>query len=129
MPTVQLSHPVEYPQLEGASGRIAGYPTEEDGVTVIPNGTLTALALTLFVDDGNDTIINSRNAQDILNANGGVIEADGRIVFTLAPADNPIVDAALPFERHIALFEWTWGSGKAGKFQLILVVRNLQQVP
>lgn len=120
---------MEYPQVEASSGRFTGVITEEDGVTPIPVGTLSTLALTLFVDDGADTIINGRNAQSVLNVNGGVVDSVGRLTMTLSPADNPIVNDALPFERHIALFEWTWGVGKAGKFSLVLIVRNLQQVP
>lgn len=121
--------PKEYDIDEATSGRIRGTLTEEDGVTPIPVGTLTTLTLTLYVDDASQTILNGRNAQSILGVNGGVVDGAGVLTLTLAPADNPINDANLPFERHIALLEWTWGTGKAGKFELVLVVRNLAKVP
>ena len=57
------------------------------------------------------------------------------------PADGPraiasprrLVEGAeierseLPFERHVALFQWTWASG-AGKHEVVLSVKNLSQV-
>ena len=118
----------EYPQKEKASGQIRAVITEEDQVTPIPVGTLTTLTLTLYVLNEAQTIINGRSAQSILNANGGAVDASGVLTFTLAPADNPIVDTNLAYERHVALFEWTWGVGKAGKFELVLAVKNLAKV-
>lgn len=120
--------PNEYEQTEKGSGRLIATITEEDGVTPIPVGTLTTLTLTLYADDANQTIINGRNAQSILGVNGGAVDASGVLTLTLSPADNAIVNTALEVERHIALFEWTWGVGKAGKYELVLLVRNLAKV-
>ena len=121
--------PKEYEILEDSSGEIQGTLTEEDGVAPIPGGTLTTLTLTLYADDAAQTIINGRNAQDILNANGGTVNGAGVLTLTLAPADNAILDTDLPYERHIALLQWAWGVGKQGKFDLVLIVRNLSKVP
>jgi len=121
--------PLTYSLDERTSGRIVGTITEEDGVTPIPAGTLTTLTFTLYADDGSNTIINSRTDVNILNANGGTVSAAGVLTLTLAPADNQILNANLPYERHVVLLEWTWGSGKAGNAELILSVRNLQLVP
>jgi hypothetical protein len=121
--------PLTYSLDERTSGRIVGTITEEDGVTPIPSGTLTTLTFTLYADDGANTIINARSAVDILNANGGTVTSGGVLTLTLAPADNQILNAALPFERHIVLLAWTWGSGKAGNAELVLSIRNLQLVP
>lgn len=120
--------PLEYEQTERASGEIVATITEDDGVTAIPGGTLTTLTLTLYADDASKTIINGRTAQSILNANGGAVDGAGVLTLTLSPADNAILDDDLLVERHIALFEWTWGTGKAGKFELVLLVRNLAKV-
>lgn len=124
-----MALPKEYEILEGSSGQVQGLITEEDGVTVIPVGTLTALTLTLYADDAAKTIINGRNAQSILGVNGGSVDGLGELTLTLAPADNAILDTDLPFERHIALLQWEWGTGKKGKFELVLIVRNLAKVP
>ena len=46
----------------------------------------------------------------------------------LSADDLAIHDDSLTFERHIALFEWTWPTNRAGKFECVLVVRNLAKV-
>lgn len=127
--SVPMRVPAEFEQVEAASGRIVAYLTEEDEVTRLPNGTLSSLRFTLYADDESHTIINNRDALNVLNANGGVIEGDGRFVMTLSPADNPILNDALDVERHIARFDWGWGVGKVGRYDLVLVVRNQVRVP
>ena len=124
-----MALPLTYSLDERTSGRIVGTITEEDGVTPIPAGTLTTLVFSLYADDGSNTIINSRSDVNILNTGPGAVTSGGILTLTLAPADNQILNDALPFERHILLLEWTWGSGKAGNHELILAVRNLQLVP
>lgn len=103
--------------------------TGNDGVTPLPLASISTLILTLYVikADGSDQIINSRNAQNILNANGVTVTVGGALTWIVAIADTTLVEA-VPFERHIALFEWSGGFG-AGKQEVILVIRNLGQVP
>lgn len=120
--------PKEFAMLERASGTITGLIVAEDGATPIPGSTLATLTLTLFADDADQTIINGRSDQSVLGVNGGAVSEAGELTMTLAPADNAIVDADLPVERHYALFQWTWGAGKAGKALAVLNVQNLAKV-
>lgn len=117
------------PFLEGASGRVTGTLIGADGVTPIPGSTLTTLTATLYADDDAHTIINGRNNQSILGVNGGSVDEFGAFVLILAPADNAILNADLPVERHTLLIQWTWPTNQAGKFEAILPVRNLTLVP
>ena len=136
MPDVIVDRPV-YNIRENSSGQFIGTLVAEDGVTVVPGSALTSLTLTLYNDDFSLTIVNSRDHQNVLNQNGVVVydtlqtDASGRtynFVWTISPADVAILDDAVPFERHVALFEWGWGTGKSANFELILAVRNLARV-
>lgn len=103
---------------------------DQDPPQAIPLATLLTLTLTLYVvnADGTTTILNSRSQQNVLNANNVTVDATGHLAYTLQIADTTIANAALPFERHIALFEWTWPTSKAGKHEVIFSVRNLTRV-
>jgi hypothetical protein len=120
--------PREFEIKERATTRIAGVLTEEDGVTPMPGSELLTFTLTVYdADTAQTLIIDHRN---ILNANNGAVDEDGAFVILLAPADVPIRTATLPYERHTALLEWTWGGDptKYGREELVLVVRNLAKV-
>lgn len=117
-----------FPCTEQTSPEFTATLVGEDGVTPIPGSTLTTLVLTLYADNGDLTIINDRDHQDVLQQNGVTVDEFGLLTWILDPLDLRILDDALPFERHIALLEWTWGVGRAGKFELVLVVRNLAKV-
>lgn len=102
----------------------------DDAGAVLPAASLATLALTLYVvkTDGTIAYVNSRNAQDVLNTNNVSIDGNGLITWSVQVADTTLVEA-LPFERHIALWEWTWVTGaKAGKHEVILNVQNLSEV-
>ena len=94
--------------------------------------SLTTMTLTLYhLKDG--AIINSRNAQDILGAGSGAndvtIDANGLLTWTLRPADNPIADALLDFEDHVALIIFTWSAGaKKGTHEFMIRVQNATKV-
>ena len=115
--------------------------TEEDGFTLLPGSTLTSLVLTLYVvgAGGAQTIVNGRNAQNVLNANGVTLydalqtDAAGHeynVLWEATPADTVILNDALKTEQHIALWAWTWDAGtKAGKQETVFVVKNLLRVP
>ena len=85
------------------------------------------LTLTPY-DKETGTIINSRNAQNVLNANGVTVDSSGNLVWTMDPADNTIVTATNEQELHVALFEWTYSTTKKGKHEVILLVQNLVKV-
>jgi hypothetical protein len=115
--------------LEQETGSYSAIFTGNDGVTPLPLATIQTAVLTLYaiLTNGTVQIINSRNAQNILNANNVVVDANGRLTWTIQVADTTLQEV-LPFERHVALFEWTWPQG-AGKHEIVLVVQNLTEVP
>ena len=93
----------------------------------IPGSALTTFTLTLYVVHTLG-IINGRSAQNVLNLNGVTVDGNGVVTWTMQPADNIIADETMLFERHRALFEWTYASGKAGKEEIDLLVQNLAKV-
>lgn len=94
----------------------------------IAGSSLTTLTLTLY-DKATGTIINNRNAQNVLNVNGVTVDGSGNLVWVMTPDDNAILTAASKVEKHIALFQWTWDSGaKAGKHEVTIQVKNLTKV-
>jgi hypothetical protein len=120
--------PLTFEVNEKTSGRFTATLVGNDGVTPLPGATLSTLVLTLYAikADGSDGIVNGRNAQNVLNANNVTISTGGLITWLFQVGDTTLVED-IPFERHIALWEWTWPAG-AGKHEAILVVRNLHRV-
>lgn len=76
----------------------------------IPAATLTTLTLTLYVKDTGD-IINSRDAQNVLNTNNVAVDSSGNLTWTVQPADHAVVATGRKLERHRAVFDLTWSSG------------------
>ena len=112
---------------EGATALYTAILKDETGA-VIDGTALDSLTLTAY-DQASGTILNSRNAQNVKNANGVTITAQGVLSWTLAPADNAIVGSAA-IERHVALFRATWASGlKQCPHELTWHVRNLTKMP
>lgn len=96
----------------------------------IPASSLSTLTLTLY-DKASGEIINGRQAQDALNANGVSVDESGNVEWIITPDDTPVVGTPRPglVETHIALFEWTWAGGtKAGKHELELLVKQIAKV-
>lgn len=114
--------------VEQSTPRYTATLVADDGLTPIPGSTLTTLTLTLYLEDANLTIVNSRNAQNVLNQNGVTVDENGLLTWSLAAGDTTVINDNLPFERHIALFQWAWGSSRAGKHEIVIAVRNLQRV-
>ena len=116
------------PIPEETTQKLAFRVLDEDEVA-IPGASLLSLTVTLFTAD-TETIINTRNDTDILGANGGTVpDANGDGNWIMTPADNAIINGA-KFEDHIALLEWTYGTGpKQGRQPIRLRVVNLAKVP
>ena len=114
---------------ERSSFRYSGKIVDEAG-NPIPGSELSTLTLTLF-NAADKAIINSRDDQTALNANGVTLNESGDLQWSAESADNPIVgDVGLGLtEKHLAQFEWTWGSGKRGSHILTLHVVQLHEVP
>lgn len=102
---------------------------DENG-TAIPAASLSALTLTLYnMGSTARDIINSRTAQNVLNANNVTVDTDGIITWTMQPDDNQIIDANKKTERHRALFIFTWDAGsKKGTHTVDFDVENLEKV-
>lgn len=128
--------------LEQSSGVYRATITDESGA-LLPGSTLTTLKLTLYVvgSGGAVTYINSRNEQNVLNTNGVQVfdslqtdtfvdgtQVQYNLKWTISPSDTTLVVPTLATERHIALFEWTWPTSKAGKHEITLAVKNLGEV-
>jgi len=123
-----MSISTAYSVLERTSVWVTGTFKDYQG-TGIPPGNLTSLTLTLY-DESTGQILNNRSLQNVLNTNGVTIIGTGEMTWVMDPADNALIDAAAVTERHIALFEWTWGSPeRAGKSEIGLQVMNLTKVP
>jgi hypothetical protein len=122
-----LERPV-YDVLEQTTPEFTATLVGEDGVTPIPGSTLTTLTLTLYCEDADLTIVNSRTAQNVLQANGVTVDEAGLLTWILSADDLAILHDSVPFERHIALFQWTWPTNKAGKFECVFAIRNLAKV-
>jgi len=103
--------------------------TDGNGIAA---ASITTLTLTLYnFDDSEKSIINSRNAQDVLNTNGVTVDGSGVLEWTMDPADNEIMGTpgVGESEKHIALFEYTYSGGtKAGKHEVVINVENLDKV-
>lgn len=122
-----MSDPQTFAIDEQETGRYTATLVGNDGVTPLPGPTLTTLVLTVYVikQDGTDTVVRGPS-QNVLNLNNVTLDAAGLLVWLVQVADTTLVEA-IPFERHIALFEWTWPTG-AGKHEVVLRVRNLRRV-
>ena len=101
--------------------------TDENGDTISTSSPLTACTLTLY-DKATGTILNSRDAQSINNANGGTVTS-GVLTLELSYLDNALHNANRATEAHVALIEYTWAGGtKYGKKEITFTVRNAEQV-
>ncbi len=94
----------------------------------IPAAALATLRLTLYRAGDITAILNNRNEQNVLNQNGVTVDASGNLVWVMSALDNALLTTARE-EAHIALFEWTWGSGREGAHELVLFVINLAGRP
>ena len=119
--------PLSFLINEKSTGIYTATVVGNDGVTPLPAATLLTMILTLYVIKADGTASLIRNAQNVLNANNVTIDAAGHLIWSIQIADTTLVEA-VPFERHVALFQWTWASG-AGKHEVVLSVKNLAQVP
>lgn len=103
---------------------------DEDGAPV-PSSNLASLTLTLHLAE-TDEIVNSRNAQDVLNTNNVTVDVNGLVTWAVQPSDTTFLYASRKYEDHIALFEWTYpvGSGsRSGHYEIRLLIRNRAYVP
>jgi len=95
----------------------------------IPDSDLDALILTLC-DQATGTIINSRDGQNVLNANN-VSVVEGLVTWQLQALDTAMNNSDRESEIRIALWEWTYSPGSEtlqGKHETVLRLQNLAKV-
>lgn len=86
---------------------------------------IATLTLTYY-DAETNTIINSRDDQDVLNTNNvTVATTGGTVIWTLQPLDTIIVDDRKELERHIAFFTWTWNVVNIGRKEIAFDIENI----
>lgn len=115
--------------LEQTTPKYTATITDDAGVA-LPAANLTTLTLSLYVikSDGTIAYVNTRTSQNVLNTNNVTVDTNGLLTWSVQVADTTLVEA-LSYERHIALFTWTWSSGaKTGRHELVLTVKHLQTV-
>ncbi len=104
---------------EGATGDFSATLKDEDDVA-ISLASISALTLTLK-NATTGTVINSRSAQNVLNANNVTVHATtGALLWEIQPADTTLEVSSESVEEHTAEFELTWASGKKQKHVHVL---------
>ena len=116
-----------YAVTEKTSVQYTATLKDETGAAV-PLAALGTLTLTLY-NVSSGAILNGRNAQNVLNANGVTVHAtSGLLTWTLDPLDSPILDDTLNEELHRALFRATWSTTKGANWEVDFLVNNLAKV-
>lgn len=116
------------PFPEGSTRRYTAILRDATG-TPIGSSQVTAITLTL-IDEDSGAVVNSRSDQDVFNANGGTLDADGNFVMVFSELDtailgSPVTDGALQSRR--ATFKVTYASGQENH-EVIFFVQNMAQV-
>ena len=106
------------------------FTLRDQAAAAVPSAQLTTALITLY-DQRTQTVINSRNAQNVLNLNNVAMhDTSGVVTWTVQIADQAIQNAQLEVEKHIALFSFTWSAGaKAWAHEVILSVANIGLFP
>jgi hypothetical protein len=114
---------------ESTTLKLVGTLKDESGA-LINGASLSTMSLTLY-NVVDNAIINSRNAQSILNTNGGTIDGSGNWTLTLSPADNTVMDQSAASEDHVAIIKWTYSSGpvQGGVQSYSITVVNHKFIP
>lgn len=121
-----------YLQYEQVDGILQGQFKDVRGNNIVASQLLT-LTWTLYNRE-DSAIINSIEAVDILNANGGTISDSGLLSLHITNEDNEIINATGQDEVHICLFEFTFTMAEfgvtvlKGKQEVELIVKNLLKV-
>ena len=91
-----------------------------DGVFLDQIGASDLSEMTLtHMNSATAAAINSRNGQNVLNANNVTIDEDGWVEWTMQGADNPIVSSTLKsgeLEDHLSKFIITKSDGLHSTF-------------
>lgn len=100
----------------------------DDDAVEIPGANLDEVKLTLY-NESDGTIINSRNAIDVLLSGELTVDGSGAGVMLFTPDDNPIIgtDPVPSQEVHVAQFDYKWDADplKIGRHLVRFQVVNL----
>ena len=113
---------------ENSTAKYTAVLKDENDVAV-PAANLNTFILTLY-NLADLAIINSRDDQNVLNANNVTVDSSGNVVWIMKQLDNPIIDDTLEYETHVGLFQFTYATGtKGGNHEVHFLVENLSLVP
>jgi hypothetical protein len=96
--------------------------------TPIPLAALQTLTLSYY-DVLTETVINTRDDQDVLNTNNVTVSASGLVTWHMQPEDTVIVQAWRQHEEHGILLTWTWDDGTYPRRDRHHVVIRIDAVP
>ena len=126
-------------QIKDASNRVVTVQSGEscdvvvtfhdNAGTAIAKASLLTLTATLYEESTAD-VINTRNAQSVLDANDGTVASNGTLTLRLGPSDAVIVGTVDvgDTERHVLRLTWTWNDGVAvrtGVDEWVLLVEKM----
>ena len=120
------------PVLEHQTALYSFTLVDEDGLGVDVS-TLASMKLTYY-DVATKVILNTRQAQNALNANNVTVTTIPlptvtTVLWVLQPADTVLQDSRREREQHIALFEWTWqGGAKSAAHEVQFAVEQITYV-
>jgi hypothetical protein len=126
MPTIPL---LSTTLLESTTGLLTFTLVDSAGEGV-PVSMLTTLTLTYY-DVISGTIVNTREVQNVLNANDVSVTTAGSPAVTtvewqIQAADTSMVNPDLTLEYRVAQFRWTWDSGtRHDAYQVQFAVENM----
>lgn len=100
--------------------------------TPITLAQIDSIEMTLIEVRSGD-IINSRQKQDVLNANDCTMHAtSGLFTWNVQVEDTTISNSGTQIgkqEQHLATITVTWDTTKQMHFEILLLVKNLRSVP
>ena len=104
--------------------------TDQDGTNILL-AAIDSLTITLCTVIGG-TIINSRNDQNALNANGVTVSSSGLLTYVIEAADGAIIDLSLAtdaVEVHRATFKLNFNTVSFSNWDVDFNFRNLKSAP
>lgn len=105
-----MAHPI-FDVSQDCSGKYSFTVVGADNVAV-PDTDIDQLLLTLY-DTTDETIINGRDQQNVLNANDVTMDCAGNVEWSYGPLDMPRLHDTRTPEKHTALFKIVWNSGNS----------------
>lgn len=117
------------------SSKTISFTLKDNTGTAVPlsdidTATLTGYDLDTYTPTSSpvDGILNSRDAQNIKNANNVTIHStSGLVTFAMQPDDNVIVTSRRQVERHRYEFRFVTTSGAELDYQIEVEVVNLRK--